>query len=78
MLVDNLVQFGEGLGIEAIDLEKLWNTVLGRYHRAVKSLVLFTLQASQFAVEQLAHAISQMTPESARTAALAVKKGSVL
>ncbi|CAI8056640.1 hypothetical protein GBAR_LOCUS30868, partial [Geodia barretti] len=55
--------------------EKLWDKVLGRYHRAVQSLVVGILQESQYAVEKLVHAISHMrTPESAKTAALAVQK----
>ena len=58
------------------ELEKLWDTVLGRYHRAVQTLVVETLNESSYAVEKLAHAISSMrTPESARTTALAVQKG---
>ena len=62
--------------MEAGELEKLWDTVLGRYHRAVQTLVVETLNESSYAVEKLAFAISSMrTPESARTAALAVQKG---
>ncbi|CAI8033920.1 hypothetical protein GBAR_LOCUS19121 [Geodia barretti] len=73
--IDHLIQFGEGLGMEVGELEKLWDKVLGRYHRAVQSLVVGILQESQYAVEKLVHAISHMrTPESAKTAALAVQK----
>ena len=76
MSLDHLIQFGECLGMEVGELEKLWDTVLGRYHRAVQTLVVETLNESSHAVEKLAHAISSMrTPESARTAALAVQKG---
>ena len=76
VFLDHLIQFGEGLGMEAGELEKLWDTVLGRYHRAVQTLVVETLNESPYAVEKLAHAISSMrTPESARTAALTVQKG---
>ena len=76
MSLDHLIQFGEGLGMEVGELDKLWDTVLGRYHRAVQSLVVDILQESQYAVEKLAHAISHMkTPESATTAAITVQKG---
>ena len=76
MSLDHLIQFGEGLGMEVGELDKLWDTVLGRYHRAVQSLVVDILQESQYAVEKLAHAISHMrTPESAITAAITVQKG---
>ena len=76
MSLDHLIQFGEGLGMEVGELEKLWDGVLGRYHRAVQSLVAGILQESQYAVEKLVHAISHMrTPESAKTAALAVQQG---
>ena len=62
--------------MEVGELEKLWDTVLGRYLRAVQSLVVDILQESQYAVEKLAHAISNMrTPESATTAAITVQKG---
>ena len=62
--------------MEVVELEKLWDKVLGRYHRAVQSLVAGILQESQYAVEKLVHAISHMrTPESAKTAALAVQQG---
>ena len=76
MSLDHLIQFGEGLGMEVGELEKLWDTVLGRYHRAVQSLVVDILQESQYAVEKVAHAISHMkTPESTTTAAITVQKG---
>ena len=62
--------------MELGELDNLWDTVLGRYHRAVQSLVVDILQESQYAVEKLAHAISHMkTPESATTAAITVQKG---
>ena len=62
--------------MEVGELEKLWDTVLGRYHRAVQSLAVDILQESQYAVEKLAHAISHMkTPESATTAAITIQKG---
>ena len=62
--------------MEERELEKLWDKVLGRYSRAVQSLVVTTLQESQSAVEKLSTAVSQMrTTESSRTAALTIKKG---
>ena len=62
--------------MELGELDNLWDTVLGRYHRAVQSLVVDILQESQYAVEKLAHAISLMrTPESATTASITVQKG---
>ena len=62
--------------MEVRELNKLWDTVLGRYHRAVQSLVVDILQESEYAVEKVAHAISLMrTPESATTAAKTVQKG---
>ena len=62
--------------MEVGELEKLWDTVLGRYHQAVQSLVVDILQESQYAVEKLAHTISHMrTPESATTAAITIQKG---
>ena len=62
--------------MEVRELNKLWDTVLGRYHRAVQSLVVDILQESEYAVEKVAHAISLMrTPESATTAAITVQKG---
>ena len=62
--------------MERRELEELWDKVLGRYSRAVQSLVVTTLQESQSAVEKLSTAVSQMrTTESSRTAALTIKKG---
>ena len=62
--------------MEVRELNKLWDTVLGQYHRAVQSLVVDILQESEYAVEKMAHAISLMrTPESATTAAITVQKG---
>ena len=74
---DHFIQFGEGLGVESGELQKVWqDRAVGRYLRAVESLVMNTLQESQDPVEKLARAVSQMkTPESARTAVLAVQKG---
>ena len=74
---DHFIQFGEGLGVKSGELKKMWqDRAVGRYLRAVESLVMNTLQESQDPVEKLAHAVSQMkTPESARTAVLAIRKG---
>ena len=72
---DYLIQFGEGLGREAQELEKVWDAVLGRYDRAVQSLVVNALLESQNPVEKLIYAVRQMkTAESARRAAQSVQK----
>ena len=77
--VEYLIRFGEGLGREVGELEKMWENVLGRYDRAVVSLVTDTLQESQNPVEKLVNAVTQMkTPEGAKVAAEAVQKGMTL
>ena len=77
--VEYLIQFGEGLGREVGELDKMWENVLGRYDRAVVSLVTDTLQESQNPVEKLVNAVTQMkTPEGAKVAAEAVQKGMTL
>ena len=77
---DHFIQFGEGLGMESGELQKVWqDRAVGRYLRAVENLVMNTLQESQDPVEKLVHAVSQMkTPESTRTVVLAVQKGCIL
>ena len=74
---DHFIQFGKSLGVESGELEKVWRErALGRYLRAIQSLVMNTLKESQNPVEKLRHALSQMkTPESARRALQAVQKG---
>ena len=73
---DYLIQFGEGLGREAQEMEKVWDEVLGRYYRAVQSLVVDALIESQNPVEKLVYAVQQMrTPESAQRVAQTVQKG---
>ena len=74
--VECLIQFGEGLGREVGELDKMWENVLGRYDRAVVSLVTDTLQESQNPVEKLVNAVTQMkTPERVNVAVEAVQKG---
>ena len=64
---------------EAGELEKVWDGVLGRYDRAVRSLVVDALCESQDPVEKLLYAVRQMkTPESGMRALEAVQKGSSL
>ena len=54
----------------------MWENVLGRYDRAVVSLVTDTLQESQNPVEKLVNAVTQVkTPEGAKVALEAVQKG---
>ena len=73
---DYFIQFGEGLGREAHELEKVWDGVLGRYYRAVQSLVVDALLESENPVEKVIYAVKQMkTPESARRAAQMVQQG---
>ena len=73
---DYLIQFGEGLGREARELEKVWEEVFGRYYRAVQNLVVDTLHESHNPVEKLTYAVRQMkTPESAKQAAKSIQKG---
>ena len=73
---DYLIQFGEGLGREAQEMEKVWDGVLGRYYRAVQRLVVDALLESQNPVEKLVYAVKQMrTPESAQRVAQTVQKG---
>ena len=77
--VECLIQFGEGLGREVGELDKIWENVLGRYDRAVVSLVTDTLQESQNPVEKLVNAVTQMkTPEGVKVVAEAVQKGMTL
>ena len=57
----------------------MWENVLGRYDRAVVSLVTDTLQESQNPVEKLVNAVTQVkTPEGAKVALEAVQKGITL
>ena len=73
---DYFIQFGEGLGRESHELQKVWSEVLGRYYRAVQRLVVDSLLESQNPVEKLAYAVRQMkTPESAKKAAQTVQNG---
>ena len=79
LLLDHFIQFGEGLGREAGELEKVWDGVLGRYDRAVRGLVVDALCESQDPVEKLLYAVRQMkTPESAKRAVEAVQKGNTV
>ena len=49
---------------------------MGRYYRAVQSLVVDTLLESQNPVEKLVYAVQQMrTSESAKRVALTVQRG---
>ena len=76
MYTDDFMQFGEGLGKEAHELEKVWDGVLGRYNRAVQSLVVDILLESQNPMEKLVNSVRSMkTPESAKIAAQTVQKG---
>ena len=73
---DYFLQFGKGLGREAQELGKVWDGVLGRYYRAVQSLVVDALLETQNPVEKLIYAVRQMkTPESAKRAAQTVQNG---
>ena len=69
------VQFGGGLGVEARELEGQWAAVMGRYDRGVKKLVVDTLRESQYPLEKLAHAVSQMSPTTMRETADAIVNG---
>ena len=70
------MHFGEKLGKEVHELEKVWEGVLGRYNRALQSLVVGVLLESQNPVEKLVNAVKQMkTPESAEIIAQTVQKG---
>ena len=76
---DHFTQFGEGLGREAQELEKVWDGVLGRYYRAVQNLVVDALLESRNPVEKLIYAVRQMkTPESVKRAAQTVQNGKEL
>ena len=69
------VQFGGGLGVEARELEGQWAAVMGRYDRGVKKLVVDTLRESQYALEKLAYAVSQMSPTTMRETVDAIVNG---
>ena len=69
------VQFGGALGVEARELEGQWATVMGRYDRGVKKLVVDTLRESQYPLEKLAHAVSQMSPTTMRETVDAIVNG---
>ena len=76
-IIDYFIQFGESLGKVVGDLEKMWDQeLLGRYDRAVESLVADVLQESQIPVEKVVNAVKEMkTPESAKRTIQAVHKG---
>ena len=72
------MQFGKGLGREDLELDMVWNEVLGRYYRAIQRLVADVLLESQSPVEKLTYAVRQMkTPESAKQAAQTVQEGTL-
>ena len=61
--------------MEARELEGQWATVMGRYDRGVKKLVVDTLRESQYPLEKLAHAVSQMSPTTMRETADTIENG---
>ena len=67
--------FGESLGVEAGKLEELWGEVMGRFYRGVKRLVLQTLQESQYPLERLGYAVSQMDPTHMEETVKTIEKG---
>ena len=69
------VEFGGGLGVEAGELEGQWAAVMGRYDRGVKKLVVDTLRESQYPLEKLAYAVSQMNPTTMRETVDAIENG---
>ena len=75
IFVSEFVRFGGGLGVEARELEGHWAAVMGRYDRGVKKLVVDTLRESQYPLEKLAYAVSQMSPTTMRETADAIENG---
>ena len=74
--LDYFVHFGESIGKERAELERVWESVLGRYSLAMRCLVLDALHESQNPVEKVKFALQDMrTLESAQHAAKAVKEG---
>ena len=61
--------------MEARELEGHWATVMGRYDRGVKKLVVDTLRESQYPLKKLAHAVSQMSPTIMRETVDAIENG---
>ena len=61
--------------MEARELEGQWAAVMGRYDRGVKKLVVDTLRESQYPLEKLAYAVSQMSPTTMRETVDAIENG---
>ena len=74
--LDYFVHFGESIGKERAELERVWESVLGRYFLAMRCLVRDVLHESQNPVEKVKFALQDMrTLESAQHAAKAVTEG---
>ena len=74
--LDYFVHFGESIGKEIAELERVWESVLGRYLLAMRCLVCDVLYESQNPVEKVKFALQDMrTLESAQHAAKAVTEG---
>ena len=61
--------------MEARELEGQWAAAMGRYDRGVKKLVVDTLRESQYPLEKLAHAVSQMSLTTMRETVDAIVNG---
>ena len=70
-----LVELGGSLGMEAGEVEELWSEVMGRYERGVEKLVVDTLRESQYPLEKLACAVSQMSCGYVRETVDAIVRG---
>ena len=74
--LDYFVHFGGSIGKESAELERVWESVLGRYLLAMRFLVRDVLHESQNPVEKVKFALQDMrTLESAQHAAKAVTEG---
>ena len=61
--------------MEAGKVEELWGEVMGRFYGGVKRLVLQTLQESQYPLERLAYAVSQMDHTHMEETVKTIEKG---
>lgn len=74
--IDYFVNFGESIGKETAELDRVWESVLGRYSLAMRCLVLDALHESEKPVEKVKYALQDMrTLESAQHAAKVVIEG---
>lgn len=71
--VDRLVQLSKSLGGEG---EKVWDEVLGRYCRAVQHLVLDVLKETEYPVEKVVFALTELRAAgAAHRAVQTIQKG---